>query len=385
MLTLLTTIYIGGILILLAVIASLTSPFLRKVSLNAEEDESSNGQNQTLPGISIIIPAHKGSTFLEDNIPYFLQQQYPAPFQVVVVAEKGDTETEDVLKRLSIHDNLYTTFLPMSSRYMSRRKLAITVGIKAAKYEWCILTEASCRPDSDFWLASMAATMHETKDIVMGYTHFPDEDVADYQHFQHFSKARLMFRSMQKGHGYGCHCTNLAFRKSVFMEGNGFLGNLQLIRGEYDFIVNKYSTEDNSALAITPPCWLTDMDISQKTWLNNQLFYQESRKYLRGSLRYRFPLLTDNLFLHTSFLVNIATITYAAIIHNWMLLGVAIAAILILMIWRTLSCSRALTKFETHIAPFKLFFFQLRSVWTNSRYAIKHHFADKYEFTSHKL
>lgn len=385
MLTLLTTIYIGGTLILLSVIASLASPFLRKLTINTEEDDLSGEQKQPLPGISIIIPAHKGAAFLEENLPYFLQQQYTSPFQVVVVAEKGDTDTEDVLKRLRVSDKLYATFLPMSSRYMSRRKLAITVGVKAAKYEWCLLTEASCRPDSDFWLASMATAMHEDKAIAMGYTHFPDDKVTDYQHFQHFSKARQMFRSIQRGHSYGCNCANLAFRKTVFMEGNGFLGNLHLIRGEYDFIVNKFSTEDNSSLAISPTCWLTDMDVSPKTWTNNRLFYRESKKYMRGSFRYKFPIFMDNLLLHFCFLANIASIIYASIINNWILLGASIAALFILFIWRTLACSSALAKFSTHISPFKLFFFQLRSVWTNCRYAIKHHFADKYEFTSHKL
>ncbi len=48
----------------------------------------------------------------------------------------------DFLKRTAAENpHLYYTYIPESSRYMSRKKLQITLGVKAAKYEWIILTE----------------------------------------------------------------------------------------------------------------------------------------------------------------------------------------------------------------------------------------------------
>lgn len=85
-------------------------------------------------------------------LPAFLSQDYPGNFKVIVVAWKSDSDDEDVLKRYSSDPHLYTTYIPDSSRYMSRKKLAITIGVKAAQTEWVIMTDITSRPDSGQWL-----------------------------------------------------------------------------------------------------------------------------------------------------------------------------------------------------------------------------------------
>ena len=59
-------------------------------------------------------------------------------YEVVVVAVKGDSATEDVLKRYASNPHLYTTFVPGRSLFMSRAKLAFTIGVKAAHNEWIV-------------------------------------------------------------------------------------------------------------------------------------------------------------------------------------------------------------------------------------------------------
>ncbi|MBP5712258.1 MAG: hypothetical protein J6W77_04550 [Prevotella sp.] len=87
------------------------------------------------PRISILITAHDNAMELDNHLPTLLSQDYPGIFEVIVVAEKGDGSTEDVLKRYLNNRLLYYTFIPDSSRYMSRKKLMITLGVKAARYE----------------------------------------------------------------------------------------------------------------------------------------------------------------------------------------------------------------------------------------------------------
>ena len=111
-----------------------------------------------MPSVSIVITAHDNAAELRRNLPLVLAQQYPGNFQVIVVAEKGDSETENVLKLLSADKHLYYTLIPESSRYMSRKKLSITIGVKAAKSEWIMLVEPSCRPEAEHWLATAIRT-----------------------------------------------------------------------------------------------------------------------------------------------------------------------------------------------------------------------------------
>ena len=215
------TLILGFSIILLAIIALLTSPFRCKIkSQNRENIETE------LPPISIIIPTHDNFSELQRNLPIFLRQQYAGSYQVIVVADKGDHETEDFMKRLmSEYNNLYATYLPDSSRYMSRIKLAITLGVKAAKTDWISITDPTCRPADEFWLASWGQNMTDDTDFIMGYVALDNKTPAIWR-FEHALKANKYLRAGQRGKTWATNCQNIAFRKSHFMKGEGFRGNL---------------------------------------------------------------------------------------------------------------------------------------------------------------
>ena len=108
------------------------------------------------PKISVIIPVSREAILLEQNLPYILKQKYPS-FEVVVVNIASNAETSDVLKRMEAkYRNLRHTFVPTTSRYIDKQKLALTLGIRAAHSEWCLLTAPDCHPVSDLWLETMS-------------------------------------------------------------------------------------------------------------------------------------------------------------------------------------------------------------------------------------
>ena len=161
-----TTIIAGAVVVLLAILGSLVNPFLRSLRFPETEgneternvtegnEESGNkaelSQKENAEPVTILITAHDNLPELERNLPMFLNQQYAADYQVIVVSQSTDVDTIDFLKRTAAQNpHLYYTYIPESSRYMSRKKLQITLGVKAAKYEWIILTEPTCRPESN--------------------------------------------------------------------------------------------------------------------------------------------------------------------------------------------------------------------------------------------
>lgn len=96
----------------------------------------------------MILAPHDEPDAISRNLPAIMSQKYPAGFQIIVVVEEGENETEDVLKRFQqqldkepADCTIYITYIPQSSRYVSRKKLAMTLGVKAAKTEWLIMTE----------------------------------------------------------------------------------------------------------------------------------------------------------------------------------------------------------------------------------------------------
>ena len=123
-----------------------------------------------MPPLSIIICARDESDNLLRNLPSILEQDYPN-FEVIVVNDGSTDESEDILKLMSArYPQLYHTFTPDGSRYLSRKKLALTLGIKASKHDWLVFTEANCKPTSNQWLRLMARNFTSKTDIVLGYS-----------------------------------------------------------------------------------------------------------------------------------------------------------------------------------------------------------------------
>ncbi|MBR2862830.1 MAG: glycosyltransferase, partial [Bacteroidaceae bacterium] len=97
-------------------------------------------------GISIIITSYNQAHHLEKNIPILFQQDYPK-FEIIIVDESSLDDTKAVIQKLETEfEYLRHTFVPQTSRFISKRKLAITLGIKAAHYPWVVLLEADCTP-----------------------------------------------------------------------------------------------------------------------------------------------------------------------------------------------------------------------------------------------
>lgn len=383
-----TTLIICGILILLSIITPLFNPFFRcRGFIKKSKKEREDGEepsNETLPPLTVLIAAHDNAEQLDKHLPLLLTQDYSSDYQVVVVAEMGDSETESVLKRFSNDSHLYTTFIPESSRYMSRKKLAITLGVKAAKYEWMVLVDAFSVPQSDEWLKAMAKNMTDTNHIVIGYSGY-DNLAKPYYRFERLRTFYYSVFESTRRTAYNCFGSNIAFRKSDFMEGNGYQGNLNLIRGEYDFLVNKYADEDNTALEIGEKAWIRDDMPSKKTWHDKHIFYLETRKYLKRSFAHRFIYNLDMLLMHFNYLLVIAALAYSILMHQWTITSAAGLALIITLTMRILIAHCATKSFHENISLWRIIPYEIHIVWCNMANMIRYKLANRYDFTTHKL
>ena len=72
---------------------------------------------------------------LKKHLPALLNHDYPE-YEIVVVNDGSTDESDEVLKTFkNEYDHLYHTYIPEDVKYLSRKKLALTVGIKAAKHD----------------------------------------------------------------------------------------------------------------------------------------------------------------------------------------------------------------------------------------------------------
>lgn len=374
------TIVICAVLVVLALLSSFLDTFFRKV--RAGGDGPSGPATPCRP-VSVIVVADNNAEDLRANLDSLLSQDYEPGYEVIVVVDKDEDGTGDFLKAYGKRPNLYTTFVPDSSRYMSRRKLAITLGVKAAKNELILLTDATCRPVSDKWISVMASRLDEWTDIVMGYSNYIHE-AGLFKVFYRFHCEYSNFREACNGAAYGMAGNNIMFRKDVFMAGNGFQGNLKYLRGEYGFLVNKYAGHGNAAVETSCEGRVEDRVPTRKEWHSVNLFYRETRRHLDRSFSHRLAFNLDMLSLYAGLVAGAGSAVYAVLTQMWLMLPFSAVALFLPVVVRLLNARRAMRLFGESVPLWKVFPFELRLVWHNLRYAISYRFTDKYEFTSHK-
>lgn len=211
------------------------------------------------PQVSIVVYSEDDAESLAILLPALLSQDYPEHYEVIVVNDGAVSSTKDVIARLEqTYSNLYMTFTPLESRSVSRKKLAVTLGIKAARYEVIVHITGECRVNSNLWLRSMARHFGQGKEVVLGYA-YPvavDDDVAHPRRRLHaYSATRSAVEYLSwaiAGRPYRGTSFNLAYRRSVFFKNKGFSRSLSLKYGDDDVFINEVVNGSNTAVELSP-------------------------------------------------------------------------------------------------------------------------------------
>ena len=241
----------------------------------SKQQVSAVGESTSLPPLSVIICGENQLEAIQRNMLHILEQRYPL-FEVIYVDMASTDETRSYLESLEEeYDHFYVTYLPDSAKYISRRKLAQTIGIKASKYDWLVFTEADCRPSSDKWLFSLAQSMSESTDIVLGY-HRTQKISSWFNSFTSYDNLLLQMRFLglalinQPYMGIG---RNMAYRKSLFNGIKAYSNQLNLQRGEDEVFINQTANSRNTKVALHP----------ESAVEAEPFHFWKSWKYMKGS------------------------------------------------------------------------------------------------------
>lgn len=309
-----------------------------------------------LPPISVIICAHNEVDNLRNNLKSILEQDYPQ-FEVIVVNDGNADDTDDYLTVLrEQYPHLYHSFVPDSSRYISHKKLAVTLGIKASKYNWLVFTDANCQPQSDQWLRLLARNFTPQTQIVLGYSNY--EQGKGWLHtriaFDNlFTYMRLLgFALLQKPYmGIG---RNLAYRKELFYTHKGFSAHLNLLRGDDDLFVNQTANSKNTRVETTPSSVIHMQPvIHYKVWKEEKIGYASTAHLYGGAQRYILGTETaTRIFFYAAW---ITTAIEGLLHHHWCLAGIAI----LLFILRTVAQAIIINRTAHNLGEEKRYCFSL--------------------------
>lgn len=206
------------------------------------------------PPVSVIVYTRKRYEAPELFLPLFLEQEYPE-YEVIVVYDGINDQSLSKLYNLKQkYPHLYYTGIPENTKGLSRRKLGLMLGIKAARHETLLFTTADSYPESKNWISLMSRHFSDRKKLVLGLSarkggkglisRFCDYDYLFYQ-LQELSLAI-------SGKPYAGNGSNMGYRKEVFYGEKSFVRYSFINPGEDDLFVNQVATGANTSVEFSP-------------------------------------------------------------------------------------------------------------------------------------
>lgn len=240
--------------------------------------------NEHLPPLSVIICAHNEQDNLQTFLPSILQQDYPE-FEVIVVDDCSSDESKWVLQGLrNEYSHLRIVEIKEHIQLKHSKKFALTLGIKAAKHEHLVMTDADCQPQSTEWLKEMGGAYSSSKEIVLGYS--------PYFKIKGFLNKLIRFETTHTAMSYLSYALkrnpymgvgrNLSYLKSLFFKGKGFNSHMHIKSGDDDLFVNQNATKQNVNIAIATDAHM--YSVPKNTWRS---YYKQKARHSGASVAYR--------------------------------------------------------------------------------------------------
>lgn len=272
--------------------------------------------DNVLPEIrfSIIIPFRNEA----DNLPHLLSSiialNYPKHlFEVILINDDSeDNSTASITQFKKTHPEISLTLTNNKTYSNSPKKDAITLGVKQAKHEWIVTTDADCIVPTQ-WLTTYNAFIKKNEPIFISAPVTYDKVNTFLNRFQLLDFLSLIGTTIGC---FGlkipflCNGANLAYKKSAFLQVNGFSNNTHIASGDDVFLLEKikstfpnqvhYLKSKNAVVITKPENTLTQLINQRKRWAAKALYYKGLFSKLIG-----FTVLGINTSLLTYFIMLI--------------------------------------------------------------------------------
>lgn len=236
--------------------------------------------------VSVIVCAKNEEKNLARLIPKLLEQNYKQ-FEIVLINDASSDDTLEVMESFKEnHSNIKIVNIVNNETFWGNKKYALTLGIKAASYDFLLFTDADCTPNSKYWISSMSSHFTNDKSIIIGYGAYAKQTNSFLNkliRFETLLTAIQYFSYTKIGLPYMAVGRNLAYRKDVFFKTNGFINHLKIRSGDDDLFVNEVATSKNTSICFSKDSFtISQPKTTFKTWFN------QKRRHVSTANHYKF-------------------------------------------------------------------------------------------------
>ncbi|MFD2917319.1 glycosyltransferase [Psychroserpens luteus] len=270
------------------------------------------------PPVSVIICAKNEAENLRTNLPFIVSQSYPN-FEIVLINDNSSDKTLKVMEAFKKdYENIKIVNVQPVEKFWGNKKYALTLGIKAAKYNTLLFTDADCKPMTKHWISEMSARFDTEKALIIGYGPYQKIKGSFLNlliRFETFMTAVQYFSYTTIGLPYMAVGRNLAYKKELFFEANGFMSHMKIKSGDDDLFVNQMATPKNTAICISKGSFTES--IPKKTFKS---WFLQKRRHVSTASHYKLKhKVLLSLFYCSQLLFWVLAILLLIYLYQWQL------------------------------------------------------------------
>jgi glycosyltransferase involved in cell wall biosynthesis len=270
--------------------------FFSRLAFYNKKNKTENVQHP----ISIIICARDEAHNLANNLPGILVQNYKTTHEVIVVNDNSIDDTKYLLDEFKkSFKNLNQIELSQEAKMIEGKKFPLSIGIKSAKHETVLLTDADCLPASENWLYCMQDAYNDDIEVVLGYGAFKKRKgiLNKLIRFETFHTALQYFSYALAGIPYMGVGRNLSYKKDVFLRNKGFSSINMIPSGDDDLFINRVAHKKNTAIVIQPEAHtLSEPKKTWNEWMNQKYRHYTTAKFYKPMHKFLLGLYSFSLF-----------------------------------------------------------------------------------------
>jgi glycosyltransferase involved in cell wall biosynthesis len=253
-------------------------------------------ENASPEPVSIVVAARNEEDNLQQLIPALLEQR-GVDFELIIVDDCSLDDTYSVMRSFAErHKNIKISRIQETPTFSGGKKMAITIGVKAASHEHLVFIDADCLPASDTWLYEMAVALDQ-RPIVLGYSPLRKTPgiLNKLIRFDTFLIGMQYLGFAKLGMPYMGVGRNMGYRSNIFFDQKGFSSHYDIASGDDDLLLNAVASASNTKVVFSPETFTySDAKSTFKKWI------LQKNRHLTTSPRYRFSHLLTLGFMSFS-------------------------------------------------------------------------------------
>ncbi len=287
--------------------------------------------------ISVIVCAKNEEENVVKFVPLLVEQDYP-DFEIILIDDASSDATLDILEAFEKqYSNIRLVKVENNEAFWGNKKFALTLGIKAAKKEYLLFTDADCYPKSKDWIKEMSSQFTAEKTIVLGYGAYErisGSFLNKIIRFETMLTAVQYFSWAKIGKPYMGVGRNLAYKKEEFFNVNGFIEHMKIRSGDDDLFINQAAKGKNTTICTSVDSFTySTPKTSFKEW-----FTQKRRHVSTATFYKSFDRIQLGIFYISQLLCIVLPIVLLAFQFQWIIV-LSLIGFRYLFTWITLGFS----------------------------------------------